>query len=65
MLFILLSLLLPNLLPHEVTISKDKPIAASAAPIANNINVIANIFISLIVIVANNKKIFNPIVVTS
>ena len=65
MLFILLSLLLPNLLPHEVTISKDKPIAASAAPIANNINVIANIFISIIVIVANTKKIFNPIVVTS
>ena len=63
MLFILLSLLLPNLL--LLTISKDKPIAVSAAPIANNNTVIANIFISLIVIAANIKKRFNPIVVIS
>ena len=38
-------------------ISKDIPIAVSAADIAHNNTVIANIFISLIVIAANIKKI--------
>ena len=38
-------------------ISKDIPIAVSAAAIANNNTVIAKIFISLIVIAANIKKI--------
>ena len=42
-------------------ISKDIPIAVSAADIANNNRVIAKIFISLIVIAANIKKILNPI----
>ena len=39
------------------SISKDIPIAVSAADIAHNNTVIANIFISLIVIAANIKKI--------
>jgi len=43
------------------SISKDIPIAVSAADIANNNRVIAKIFISLIVIAANIKKILNPI----
>ena len=42
-------------------ISKDIPIAVSAAAIAHNNTVIAKIFISLIVIAANIKKILNPI----
>ena len=43
------------------TMSKDIPIAVSAADIANNNRVIAKIFISLIVIAAIIKKILNPI----